>query len=91
MRFTDDQKFAQLRIHELLAELVDIIGPRGEGAADYDPGDEPAGDLTLAEYVVVCCWVDEKGEDFPIAVPGAAGMLPHHVGGLLATGARIYD
>jgi hypothetical protein len=79
---TPRQRDAQRRIHELLAELVDIIGPSGDGQADYEPGDEPTGNPTLWEYVVVCCWVDDNTKDFVTAIP-AAGMLTHHATGLL--------
>jgi hypothetical protein len=82
MQATPRQEGAQQRIHELLAELGEIIGPSGDGQAEYEPGDEPSGNPTLWEYVVVCCWVDDDRKDFVTMVP-AAGMLDHHAVGLL--------
>lgn len=85
MELTPRQEHAQQRLHELLAELVDIIGPHNDGQADYEPGDEPAGTPTLWDYVVVACWVDDDRKDFVTVVPGP-GMLNHHVVGLLHAG-----
>lgn len=79
---TPRQEDAQRRIHELLAELVEIIGPNDDGHAEYEPGDEPSGTPTMWEYAVVCCWVDDDGKDYVTVVP-AAGMLNHHTVGLL--------
>jgi hypothetical protein len=79
---TPRQEDAQQRIHELLADLVEIIGPRGDGQAEFEPGDEPSGKPTLWEYVVVGCWVDDDRNEFVTVVP-AAGMLTHHAVGLL--------
>jgi hypothetical protein len=79
------QEAAQQRIHELLAELVDVIGPHADGEIDYAPGEAPAGTPTLWEYVVVCCWVDDDHEDWVTVLP-AAGMLTHHAADLLSAG-----
>ena len=82
---TPRQEHAQQRIHELLAELVEIIGPNSDGQADHEPGDEPTGKPTLWEYIVVCCWVDDDRQDWVTVIP-AAGMLTHHTIGLLRAG-----
>ena len=74
---------AQRRIHELLAELADIIGPGGDDLTD--PEDRPSGRPTLWEWVTVCCWVDDDRQDWMTVIP-AAGMLTHHVVGLLRAG-----
>jgi hypothetical protein len=79
---TPRQRDAQQRIHELLAELAELIGPHNDGQTDYDPGDGPAGTPTLWEYVVACCWLDDDQQDWVTVVP-AAGMLTHHTAGLL--------
>lgn len=81
---TSRQEDAQRRIHELLAELADIVGPNLDGIG-YEPGDGPSGNPTLWEYVVVGCWVDDDRQDWVTVVP-AAGMLTHHVLGLLRAG-----
>ena len=82
---TPRQEHAQQRIHDLLAELTEIVGPNGDGQADYEPGDVPAGKPLLWEWVVCCCWVDDDRQDWVTVIP-AAGMLTHHVGGLLRAG-----
>jgi hypothetical protein len=82
---TPRQEDAQQRIHELLAELVEIIGPSSDDQVEYEPGDEPSGKPTLWEYVAVCCWVDDDRQDWVTVVP-AAGMLNHHAVGLLRAG-----
>ena len=79
---TPRQEGAQGRIHELLAELCEVIGPHGDGQADYEPGDAPVGTPTLWEWCVVACWVDDDRADFVTVTP-AAGMLTHHTLGLL--------
>ena len=84
------QEAAQQRIHELLAELVDIIGPAGDGVAEYEPGEEPTGTPTLWEYALVCCWIDDDRKDFVTVAP-TAGMLNHHTTGLLRAGLAYGD
>ena len=86
--WTDDagRDVAQQRLHKVLAELRDVIGP---GPAD-PAGDGPSGKPTLWEYVVVCCWLDDDRQDWVTLVP-AAGMLTHHVSGLLRAGLAYGD
>lgn len=79
---TPRQEHAQWRIHELLAELAEIIGPHNDGQIDYEPDDAPTGTPTLWEYVVAACWIDDDRKDFITVIP-AAGMLNHHTVGLL--------
>lgn len=87
---TPRQEAAQQRIHELLAELVEIIGPNNDGQADYEPGEAPSGKPTLWEFVVTCCWVDDDRKDFVTVLP-AAGMLTHHAVGLLRAALAFGD
>lgn len=81
---TPRQGDAQARLFELLEELADIIGPAA-GGGEFGPGDGPTGAPTLWEFVVVACWVDDDRQDWLTVTP-AAGMLTHHVGGLLQAG-----
>jgi hypothetical protein len=87
---TSRQEEAQQRIHELLAELGEIIGPSSDGQAEFEPGDEPSGKPILWEWCVVGCWVDDDRKDFVTVVP-AAGMLNHHAVGLLRAGLAYGD
>lgn len=82
---TPRQVDAQQRVHELLTELVEIIGPSDDGQAEYERGEEPSGKPTLWEHVTVCHWVDEDRNDFYTVLPGAA-MPMHHTVGLLHAG-----
>lgn len=86
---TPRQEDAQRRIHELLAELTEIIGPNGDGLAEYEPGEGPSGKPTLWEYAIACCWVDDDRKSFITVVP-YAGMLTHHTVGLLNQAALEY-
>jgi hypothetical protein len=87
MSLTQRQEAAQQRIHELLAELVEIVGPDSDGQAGYEPGEGPSGNPTLWEWVTVCCWVDDAQQDWVTIVP-ASGMLSHHISGLLRDAER---
>ena len=82
---TSRQSEAQARIHELLVELANIVGPDADVGPDVEPGERPTGTPTLWEYAVVCCWVDDARQDWVTVVP-ASGMLTHHIGGLLRAG-----
>lgn len=86
---TPRQEAAQQRVHELLAELVEIIGPNGDGQADWEPGCEPTGKPTLWEFVVAC-WIDDARKDYITVLP-AAGMLNHHTVGLIRAGLAYSD
>jgi hypothetical protein len=85
---TPRQEDAQRRIHELLAELTEVVGPAGDGLAG--PDERPCGKPTLWEWVTVCCWVDDDRQDWVTVVP-AAGMLTHHAVGLLRAGLAYGD
>jgi hypothetical protein len=82
MPATSRQEAAQHRLGELLAELTDILGPAQDGEADFDALDGPRGQLLLAEWVLVGCWVDDVGEAFTAITP-STGMLSHHGVGLM--------
>lgn len=79
---TPGQEAAQQRIHELLAELTEVIGPNYDGEGGYEPGEEPTGASVLSEYVVAAIWVDGDDDDF-VTVLSSAGMKNHHTIGLL--------
>jgi hypothetical protein len=84
MKPTVEQEKAQNRIHDLLAELADLIGPRCDGQADedLDPDELPRGAVFLTEWVTVLAWVDEAGTPFTTRI-GSPNLLPHHRIGLL--------
>lgn len=79
------QKAAQERIHALLTELAEIVGPNGWDLADSD--DRPTGKPTLWEWVTVCNWVDDEQQDWVTIIP-ASGMLTSHITGLLRDAER---
>lgn len=79
---TTPREEAQQRIHELVAELAEIVGPNEDGQAEWEPGEEPSGTLTLWDWVVVGCWVDDNRKSW-LSVTPAAGMIHHHTIGLL--------
>jgi hypothetical protein len=85
---TPRQDDAQRRIHELLAELAEIIGPNGDAGPD-DLGDGPSGKPALWDWALVCCWLDDDRQDWRTVIP-APGMLTHHVTGLLQAGLDDY-
>ncbi|HEX2578668.1 MAG TPA: hypothetical protein VHK88_20155 [Aquihabitans sp.] len=89
---TPDQLVAQARIHDLLAELVDLIGPRFGGLAedDLDPDEMPVGQVFLSEWVTVLAWVDEDGDGFTTRI-GSPNLARHHRTGLLYDGLHDFD
>lgn len=84
---TPDQAVARDRIHDLLAELADLIGPRWDGQTDDDlePEDQPVGQAFISEWVLIAAWVDEDGNGYTTRV-GSANLLTHHRVGLLHEG-----
>ncbi|MGH9210762.1 MAG: hypothetical protein ACRD2C_08775 [Acidimicrobiales bacterium] len=90
LQATPRQEDAQQRVHELLAELVAVIGPASDGSVDFEPGEAPCGAPTLWEWVLACCWVDDDRKEFVTVVP-AAGMLTHHAVGLLRAALALGD
>jgi len=84
---TPEQEQAQNRIHDLLAGLVDLIGPNlgGQADAEVDPEDMPQGAVFLGEWVAVLHWVDETGQSFTTRIE-SANLLAHHRVGLLHEG-----
>lgn len=87
MNPTPEQVAAQNRIHDLLAELADQVGPRFGGEADdeLDPDQQPQGAVFLGEWVAVVSWVDESGQSFTTRIE-SANLLQHHRVGLLHEG-----
>jgi hypothetical protein len=81
------QAAAQNRIHDLLTELADIVGPNFDGAAaeELDVDEQPEGSVFLGEWVMVMSWMDEAGESFMTRI-GSANLLSHHRVGLLHEG-----
>lgn len=94
MKPTPDQERAQNRIHDLLAELVDLIGPRldgdPEGEAIDNLADLPQGAVFLSEWALVAAWVDEEGHTFTTRW-GAPNMPLHHLVGLLHEGLHGFN
>jgi hypothetical protein len=90
---TKRQQQAQERIHALLAELSELVGPNADGQAALefdDPDDMPQGSVVLTEWVVVASWMDETGEHFVTRFP-SHNLPPHHVSGLLHEGLWSFD
>lgn len=82
---TPAQIQARDRIHDLLAELADLIGPAFDGEGDMEPGEEPTGAVFLSEWVLVSSWVDQEGEGFMTRIT-SANLPGHHQVGLLHEG-----
>lgn len=84
---TPEQRKAQNRIHDLLTELADIVGPSFDGQAeeDLDPDEMPQGAVFLGEWVMVMSWMDETGSSFTTRIE-SANLLMHHRKGLLHEG-----
>lgn len=87
---TPRQEDAQRRIHALLTELAEIIGPDDDGQADWEPGEAPQGTLTLWEWGICCYWVDGASRDFYTVLP-ASEMPQHHTVGLLRAALAYYE
>lgn len=90
MKPTPEQERAQNRVHDLLAELVDVIGPRFDGQAELDVDDMPQGSVFLGEWVFVGSWIDETGAGFTTRIE-SPNLLPHHRVGLLHEGLYGFD
>ena len=85
MKPTPEQAKAQNEIHDLLAGLADVIGPRFDGQGDLEPDEMPEGSVFLGEWVAVLSWIDEAGESFTTRIT-SANLLQHHRVGLLHEG-----
>lgn len=89
MKPTVEQEKAQNRIHDLLSELVDLIGPRLDGDPDNEAidslADLPQGAVFLNEWALVAAWMDEDGHTFTTRW-GSVRMPFHHLVGLLHEG-----
>lgn len=84
MKPSAEMEAARNRIHDLLAELADILGPGADGA-ELEAGEDPEGQLFLSEWVIVTAWVDETGHSFTSRY-GSPGIALHHLKGLLHEG-----
>lgn len=83
---TPAQQAGRDRIHDLLAELADLVGPSLDGQVDDDPDiDAPSGQVFLSEWVSVMSWTDEDGESYLTRI-SSANLLDHHRTGLLHEG-----
>lgn len=80
---TPAQKEAQNRVHDLLAELAEVIGPDFDGEHGLD--EPPYGSTFLSEWILVLAWVDEAGSGFTTRI-GSPNLLHHHQVGLLHEG-----
>lgn len=85
MKPTPEQQAAQNRIHDLLAELADLIGPKFDDESGLDPDELPEGSVFLGEWVAVLSWIDETGDSFTTRIT-SANLLQHHRVGLLHEG-----
>lgn len=92
MKPTPAQETAQHRIHELLSELADQVGPWGDGAAEdeLEPEDQPQGQVFLSEWAAVLYWVDQEGDGFSTRIT-SANLPAHHRAGLLHEGLWRFD
>lgn len=84
---TPEQVVARDRVHDLLNELADLVGPAfsGQAANDLDDDQLPVGQVFLGEWVAVMSWVDEDGDGFLTRI-GSSNLLNHHRVGLLHEG-----
>lgn len=89
---TPEQSTARDRIHDLLVELGDLVGPAfgGQAAEELGADEMPQGQVFLGEWVAVLSWVDEDGEGFLTRI-GSANLLGHHRAGLLHEGLHGFD
>jgi hypothetical protein len=87
---TPAQVVARDRVHDLLAELVDLVGPAFDGAGDIEPGEGPVGQVFLSEWALVASWVDEDGDGFITRIT-SANLPAHHLTGLLHEGLYGFD
>ncbi len=84
---TAAQHGAQDRIHNLLTELADLIGPRFD---DDDKG-FPVEHAALAEWVIVAAWTDlDSGDSFTTRI-GSPQLAEHHRTGLLHVALHDFD
>lgn len=77
------QREARERVHDLLAELADVLGPGGYDG--FDDGEGPTGRVFLNGWVMMLAWVDEEGETF-LTRQGSANLPAYQRVGLLHEG-----
>jgi hypothetical protein len=86
-----EQAVAQQRIHDLLGELADLVGP----AAWHDDPDEPgppAGTrMVISEWVIVANWMDIETGDGYLTRFGSHRLQSAHRVGLLHEGLYGFD
>lgn len=86
MTVDGDHRAALERVHDLLAELADLIGPAyGATLDEIDVDDLPTGSVFLGEWAAVLSWVDETGEAFLTRI-SSVNLLGHHRDGLFHQG-----
>lgn len=86
-RLTEEQKEARQKVHVLLSELADLIGPAGmmdiEDFGDNEEVEPPPTGVFLNEWVLVINWTSvDDGESY-ITRLGSENMPIHHRTGLL--------
>ncbi len=75
---TPEQRQAQQRIHDLLGELRDAVGPAGWGE---DGGAPEGANVLLSEWVIMANWLDvESGEGYLTRFTSSNLQAAHRVG-----------
>ena len=81
-----EQKAAQTRIHDLLGELVDLVGPAAWHDDPDEPGPPAGANVLLSEWVIVANWIDIEQGDGYLTRFGSAKLQSAHRVGLLHEG-----
>lgn len=86
---TEEQKAARDRVHALLSELSEYIGPSAPWPEDTERADP--GTWQISEWVIVANWTRmEDGDNF-LTRFGSENLLAHHRTGLLYVGLYDFD
>lgn len=85
---TPAQREAQERIHVLLNELAEAIGPSGW---EDEPGTPPGANVLLSEWVIVANWLDASDDAGYLTRFGSANLQTAHRVGLLHEGLYGFD
>lgn len=87
-RVTPEQREAQDRIHALLTELADAVGPAGW---DGEGGAVTGSNVLLSEWVIMANWLNaDDGEGYITRFASARLQSAHRVG-LLHEGLYGFD
>lgn len=79
---TPEQREGQNRLHDLFAELTELIGPSfgGKAQEELDPDEMPEGAVFLSEWVCVLYWLDETAAGFTTRIASSNLPLHHRIG-----------